>query len=144
MQQNSTFSSWGSRPFTECLVSMEPKAVVTEIELKKMTHLSEASRQKSGKLPSEEVVVSFVKAFGCRNIQKCLVRYYILYSVTLSSLYNLVYFPPAHLVFSKFQQCGHFGLPSPKDRQCLLLPNRERLPVWCRRHEWIITLRCKQ
>ncbi|RIB13880.1 hypothetical protein C2G38_2196680 [Gigaspora rosea] len=47
--------------FTECLVSIEPKAVITEIELKKRTHLSKASQQKSGKLPSEEVVASFVK-----------------------------------------------------------------------------------
>ncbi|RIB15949.1 hypothetical protein C2G38_2191246 [Gigaspora rosea] len=108
---------------------MKPKVVITEIELKKRTHLSEASQQKFEKLLSEEVVASFVKIFEYKNIKKCLVKYYILYSITFSSLYNLVYSLLAPLVFLKFQQSGHFGLPPPKDWQYLLFSNQECLPI---------------
>src|SRR5260364_370847 len=135
MKQSCTFTSWNFLLFTEYLVLLEPKLVITEIELKKRTHLSEASWQKYGKLPSKEVVDSFVKVFGCENKQEYLVRYNIQYSVTLSSLYNLVYFPSRSFSISKFQQSGHFSLPPLKDWQCLFLPNWERLPIWDQHHE---------
>ncbi|RIB14983.1 hypothetical protein C2G38_2193538 [Gigaspora rosea] len=91
---------------------IEPKAVITEIELKKMTHLSEVSRQKSGKLPSKEVVASFVK--------------------------SLQLGVPPFRSFGTFEISTKwaFRFTPPKDRQCLLLSNWERLPIWSRRHEW--------
>ena len=55
------------------------------------------------------------------------------FSITSEELVPSIFF------FSKnFQKSGHFAVPPPKDRQCLLRPNREGThEVGFDRHEWL-------
>src|SRR5260364_66422 len=74
-------------PFTVCSAH--------EIELKKNSRLISEAPWRALVLLSKDVVEklwSFVKAYGYENRSRYLVRYVILYSVTLTTLFTLVLF----------------------------------------------------
>src|SRR5260364_107849 len=91
---------------------------------KTRTLMGEVSWQRTLVLPSKEVVGtttwSFVKFYGCENRSKYLVRYFILYSVTLSKSFYFGTFPWRSFGFRNFDKSGRFGLPPPKNQHCLL------------------------
>src|SRR5260363_95396 len=96
-----------------------------EIELKKNSRLISETLWQALVLLSKDVVEklwSFVKAYGYENRSRYLVKYIILYSVTLTTPLFWYCFSDTALDISKFQKSGQFGVPPPKDRQCLLLP----------------------
>src|SRR5260364_415190 len=91
---------------------------------KTRTLMGEVSWQRTLVLPSKEVVGtttwSFVKFYGCENRSKYLVRYFILYSITLSKSFYFGTFLWRSFGFRNFDKSGRFGLPPSKDRHCLL------------------------
>ncbi|RIB27018.1 hypothetical protein C2G38_2161690 [Gigaspora rosea] len=72
-----------------------------------------------------EKLWSFVKVYGNKNRSRYLVRYVILYSITLTTPLFWYSFPGLLWTFRNFTKSGQFGVPPPKDWQCLLLPNSD-------------------